>query len=403
MNPILEILTSEISQRLGWSLLHFVWEGLAIGLVVWLGLLALRRRDSESRYRFLVLAFATLALAPVVTLFVVQPVAVTSTEAEVDSPVIAEIPIAVAASEELPLLTDVLPGDATPTENQTLPSTSVTGVAEPSPQPVPVLPNPEPRSETPQLSKQPFRWTSWLSSAIPWCVAIWLGGVGLLVVRLMFHWVQLRRMATQYVRPLESRWQVLTSHMLDAFEIGRAVQFMESQLADVPCVIGWMKPVVLVPTAVMTNLTPTEVEALLIHELVHIKRWDDVINLAQTVVETLLFYHPVVWWISSQIRAERENCCDDVASALIGDRLAYSRALVAAAEVATRTQPSKVALAATGGELTSRIRRLVGLDGNSPPQIHWTAPLIAIVTLALMTSLITCAPASASAGAIPRS
>ncbi|MEZ5940585.1 MAG: M56 family metallopeptidase [Planctomycetaceae bacterium] len=394
MTSFLEILTSEISQRLGWSLLHFVWEGLAIGLIAWLGLLALRRRDSESRYRYLVLAFAALALAPVVTLFVVDPVAATSKEVEVASPTIASVPAEVVdAREALPPLPDIISGDVAPKEVQTTPPKTDVSVTQSNLQLTPGPSGLQPVVDAPKPSVIPINWTTHLSRSLPWCVAIWLGGVGLLVVRLIFQWVQLRRMATQYVRPLESRWQVLTSHMLDAFEIGRAVQFVESQLADVPCVIGWLKPVVLVPTAVMTNLTPTEVEALLIHELVHIKRRDDVINLAQTVVETLLFYHPVVWWISAQIRAERENCCDDVASALIGDRLAYSRALVAAAEVATRTRPPKVALAATGGELTSRIRRLLGLDGNSPPQIHWTAPLIAVVTLALMTGLIACAPA----------
>ena len=96
---------------------------------------------------------------------------------------------------------------------------------------------------------------------------------------------------------------------------------------DVPTVIGWLKPVVLLPASALAGLSPNQVEAILAHELAHIRRHDYLVNLLQTLVETLLFYHPAVWWLSRRIRAERENCCDDLAVSLCGDPVAYAAAL----------------------------------------------------------------------------
>ena len=94
-----------------------------------------------------------------------------------------------------------------------------------------------------------------------------------------------------------------------------------------PTVIGWLKPVVLLPASALAGLTPRQLEAILAHELAHIRRHDYLVNLLQTLVETLLFYHPAVWWLSRRIRVERENCCDDLAVSLCGDPVAYAAAL----------------------------------------------------------------------------
>jgi beta-lactamase regulating signal transducer with metallopeptidase domain len=222
--------------------------------------------------------------------------------------------------------------------------------------------------------------------ALPWLVAAWVAGVILLTLRLVGAWWRLRRLLTREVRPLVDRWATLTSHMCDAFDVHRKVQFLESRLADVPVVISWFRPVVLVPTSIMTNLTPAEVEALLVHELAHIRRRDDVVNLLQTVIETLLFYHPAVWWLSARLRQEREHCCDDLAAEMIGDRLVYSRALLAAAQLAT-SRPERVAVAATGGKLVVRIRRLLGKSANGPaqPQSRW--PVVAILLLVMLAAV----------------
>ena len=94
------------------------------------------------------------------------------------------------------------------------------------------------------------------------------------------------------------------------------MRLLESALAEVPAVIGWLKPIVLFPVQACTGLSAEQIEAILAHELAHIKRYDYVINCLQVVIETLLFYHPVVWWLSRAIRREREQCCDDAAVSL---------------------------------------------------------------------------------------
>ena len=155
---------------------------------------------------------------------------------------------------------------------------------------------------------------------------------------------------------------------------------LESSLVRVPMAIGWLRPVILFPASALAGLTPEQLEAILAHELAHIRRHDYLINLLQTVIETLLFYHPAVWWVSRQIRAERENCCDDMAVAACGDALVYARALTKVERL--RKARLDLAVTANGGLLMNRISRLVGAE--SPRSYHsagLVTCLIAILTL----------------------
>ena len=122
-------------------------------------------------------------------------------------------------------------------------------------------------------------------------------------------------------------------------------------------VIGYIRPVILMPVGLLAGLPARQVEAILLHELAHIRRHDYLVNLMQIVVEGLVFYHPAVWWISGVIRAERENCCDDLAVATQGDALAYAAALTALEQ--KRGAVRDAVLAATGGSLVKRVRRLL--------------------------------------------
>jgi hypothetical protein len=147
--------------------------------------------------------------------------------------------------------------------------------------------------------------------------------------------------------------------------VSRPVQLFISSLVEVPTVVGWLKPVILVPVGALAGLPPNHVEALLAHELAHIRRYDYLVNVLQNVAEAVLFYHPAVWWVSSQVRAERELCCDDIAVRASGDVLTYVHAL---AELESyRPAQSRHVLAANGGSLLNRIRRLVG---QTPPLSH---------------------------------
>ena len=145
--------------------------------------------------------------------------------------------------------------------------------------------------------------------------------------------------------------------MHDCLGVNRAVRFAESILVEVPTVIGFLRPIVLLPASAVSGLTTQELEFVLAHELAHVRRHDWMINLTQIVIEALLFYHPVMWWVSNEIRKERENRCDDLAVAVCGNPPTCARALAHLEEL--RGTSPVVALTATGGSLLTRIRRLL--------------------------------------------
>jgi hypothetical protein len=179
-------------------------------------------------------------------------------------------------------------------------------------------------------------------------------------------------------------WCTRFACLKERIGVSSSVQLLWSASASVPMVIGWARPVVLVPTALLTGLSASQLEAVLAHELAHIRRHDYLVNLLQNALETLLFYHPAVWWISEQVRNEREHCCDDLAAAACGGSLKYARALTALAEL--RHTSGSLGLAATGGSLVARVARLAGIR-SSGPRIRGPLPVLVLVGAALSAFL----------------
>jgi hypothetical protein len=153
------------------------------------------------------------------------------------------------------------------------------------------------------------------------------------------------------------------------------VRYVCSKAVESPAVIGWLRPIVVLPLSALAGLTPWQIEAIIAHELAHIRRWDAWVNLFQVATETLLFYHPAVWWVNRVIRNEREHCCDDVAVAACGNAPGYARALALLEE--SRSAAALV-MAANGGALTSRIGRLLGVKRASR---SISAPSIAVLAV----------------------
>jgi uncharacterized protein (TIGR03435 family) len=187
---------------------------------------------------------------------------------------------------------------------------------------------------------------------------IWLAGAVVFWVRLAGGWVVAARMRSVLVRRAPPEWQEILRKLGARIGLSRPVRLLVSALVEVPTVVGWLRPVVLVPVGALGGLPAGQLEALLLHELAHIRRHDYLVNILQSVAEALLFYHPAVWWVSGHIRAERELCCDDVAVSVSGDALTYARAL-AQLEL-YRPAHLSAALAANGGSLSGRIARLLG-------------------------------------------
>ena len=240
----------------------------------------------------------------------------------------------------------------------------------------------EPRNDvaTP-LKKMPGSWRTpvlhMLDRFAPYAVSLWLAGVMLLTARLALGWMQLRRIRRSGAAIADPAWQERLCALAKRMGIGTQVRLLKSALVEVPTLIGLLRPVILLPVSVFTGLTPRQLEAILAHELAHVRRYDYLVNFFQTAIETVLFYHPAVWWIGRKLREERENCCDDIAVETMRDRVIYASALVTLEE-SRAAFPPQFAMAASGASLLGRIRRIAGVDRRK----GGLAPVIAMVLIA---------------------
>lgn len=192
-----------------------------------------------------------------------------------------------------------------------------------------------------------------------WVAPVWMIGVALLSLRSLAAWIAAARLSRAGVAAA-SEWQARLVQLAGRIRVSRPVTLLASHINDVPVVVGFLKPAILVPAQLFTGFPPEQLELILVHELAHIRRHDYLVNLLQSLAEDLLFYHPAVWWVSSVIRAERENCCDDVVAAN-GNARGFAEALAALEQHRwTAQEVAANALAANGGNLMYRIERLLG-------------------------------------------
>ena len=302
----------------GLTLLHFLWQGAAIALAMQV-VLALVGHGSAARYAIACAALATIAAVPMIT------------SARLVDGASPTRPGAISWLVKPPITSEAMP---LATNDGALSRSAVASSGPP---------------------------TSSVLEAIVWT---WALGVALLTMRTAAGWWRVRRLHKQALAQPPSMWQRTVGIWAARLRLWCAPHVVESTLTDTPAVVGWIRPVVLLPVASLAGLTPAQVEAILVHELAHIRRHDYLMNLVQSLVETVLFYHPAVWWVSATVRAEREHCCDDVAVRLCGDRQAYADALVMLES--RRFVRHVPAPAATSGPLASRVKRILQLPTTSP-------------------------------------
>ena len=229
---------------------------------------------------------------------------------------------------------------------------------------------------------------------LPVAVVAWMFGVVLLSIRLVAACVGVERMkrATRDVdRAVSQRLHVLAERL----GVSRPVQVFASTVVRVPTVVGYVRPVILIPVSVITGLPAAHLDAVLAHELAHVRRHDYLVNALQAIVETLLFYHPAVWWCSGQIRIEREHCCDDLVVEACGDRVGYATALAQLEEL--RGLEPMLSVNATGGRLIDRIRRVLGHAPSRERGSSTTWTMVAALTLVVTAMIL--APVMTSADA----
>jgi GWxTD domain-containing protein len=218
---------------------------------------------------------------------------------------------------------------------------------------------------------------------LPWLAPFWMAGVAIFHLRSLASWMAARRLRRTGVCLAPDIWRERLDRLGARVRLSRPVTLLESCLAEVPMVIGYVRPAILMPVGLLAGLPAGQIESILLHELAHIRRYDYLVNLLQASVEGFLFYHPAVWWISGLIRAERENCCDDLVVATHGNAHEYAVALAALEQ--NRWSAREAAPAATGGNLMQRIRRL--LNQPEAPRAALT-PVFSAGILALTAAVI---------------
>jgi bla regulator protein blaR1 len=303
-------ISPELLRTLGWTLLHFLWQGAGLAALFAVG--AAVCRSAPARYALAVGALVLMMVSPVITFtwlsWQANPAVQTGAE---------------GASTWA----------GTSTQNATALSGSRAPVAA-------------------SRTEQPM--------AMLWLVEAWFLGVLLLSLRTAGGLFLIERMRRKEIKPVGGELFERCVALQRRMGLDRVIQYCECLRLDAPAVLGWFRPVVLLPVRALTGLTEEQIEAVIAHELAHIRRLDCFVNLFQIAAETLLFYHPAVWWVSQRIRAERENCCDDEAIAICGDAVNYARALTLMEE--WRTAPALM-MAANRSPLAERVVRVLGWDG----------------------------------------
>ncbi len=329
------IASSEFMQTLAWSLLHFLWQGAAIAAVA--AAIMLVFRTPSARYLVGVGALALMFVAFGVTFAVLS-----SSGGDAG----------------------VLSASAAPTTNL------VTSLAATLVPPAEFV-----STQTPAAIDS--------GTGYLWVAQLWLAGVCVLALRVAFGLLLLEHLRRRNLVALPAELVAKFRALQQRLGIQRVVRYCECRLVGAPAVIGFFRPIVLLPVRALTGLSDAQLEAVIAHELGHIKRFDVAVNFFQVIAETLFFFHPAVWWLNKRIRADREDCCDDIAVAASGANVGYARALATMA--GWRDVPT-FAMAATGGPVAARVARLLGVSQNTGATRHAGVVTASLVLVAAVVA-----------------
>jgi beta-lactamase regulating signal transducer with metallopeptidase domain len=372
-----DLLASPLAARLGWTCLHSLWQGLAIAALLAIALRLVPRRSSaatNARYLLAAAALVALPVAAVATFAVVEPgVNPAAVEATSDA--------ASATASRSARDGAAAPASAAHAPTIVLPPHLATAAARPAA-----------RASFATVTAAASAALDQLRPWLPAIAGVWLAGALLAAGRMTIGYWLTRRMVARGEPLADGRFQASVERWRRALGIDAAVRVLASAAVEAPVVVGWLKPVILWPAAALLGLPAHELDALVVHELAHVRRQDALMNLLQACIDVLFFHHPAAWWISGQVRAEREHCADDLAVRVLeaghaGSRLSYAKALLALEE---RRQAHALALAANGGSLLDRIRRLAGVEEQPASPVR---PLAAAAMASLLVAVLVTAAA----------
>ncbi|MHB9048754.1 MAG: M56 family metallopeptidase [Pirellulales bacterium] len=361
----LEFLSEPFSQRLAMTLVHFLWQGLAVAGVFLAAIHLFGVRRPQVRYVLSLVALVAMLACPVATLAIqcLRPAAGSTLSTAATRPRVESSPAA--------------RGGALPAPAETW------GPFDPAPSGDTIL------SEERPAEQSSAAWSSalagWLRAAQPGVVAVWALGVIVLSVRMFLGLLTIAALKRrgQAVAPQVGECVGRLCRRLGLVGIPRVLASVHVQEATA---VGFFRPLVLLPAAWLAQLPPEVLEAVIAHELAHIRRWDLWANLFQRMVEVLLFYHPAVWWLSRRVRTERELCCDELAVTATGERVVYATALeLVARRRLARVRPALGAGISIGDRKMALLNRVRHVLGRVPSQRFagwWPAGLLGLAVLA---------------------
>ena len=314
MNLVENLLSRHLVNAMGWTVLHSLWQGTIIALILALVFFALQRKTARLRYRIAFGALLLLFVSSLTTFF---------------------------------LLYDPQGSGQQPTRLVLL--GDVRMVVE----------------KSNYFQQMMTRFGNYFDAHLPVIVTVWLVGVFFFLIRLLGGMAYVRRMRVYGSIPAPDPWQQRVSRLAETLQLNKVIGLAESSLTKAPLMIGFFKPLILLPVGTINHLSADEVEAILAHELAHIARQDYIFNIMQSLIEIIYYYHPAAWWISAVIRTEREHCCDDTAIRLCSNPLTYAKALLHVQELQHyRTPVLAMAFSGHKNQLLYRIQRILNQSHN---------------------------------------
>ncbi|WP_200975883.1 M56 family metallopeptidase [Echinicola sp. 20G] len=351
MDFINDFIHQEYLEAIGWTLIHSTWQIVAVSLLLWFVLKVSSKKSANFRYTAGIIALLVITVTSVITFSMM-----------LDTP---QDKIAVTVHTHSSGVQVISSGDVNFS------------------------------STAPTIKSNYFNpsWLQKLEAFLPTLVNLWLLGALFFLVKLSGSLFDLRNLHKKHNQQVPEQLIKKVNSMIASMEFYRKVKVLKSQLVNVPITYGIIKPVILIPAGLLLNTSPQQLEAIIAHELAHIKRYDYLINILQHCLEVFFFFHPCFWWINEIVRTERENACDDVVLSMgfTPQELAYGLAEVA--EYAHTATP-EMAMAATGSTnpTLNRIKRIMGLQSRQEK-------LSPLITLTMLVSLMI--SASLVMGAIP--
>ncbi len=321
MNFIYNILSNDIIEALGLTIIHSLWQGALIAIVLGILMLATNKFTSGTRYILAVTASVFMLICPVYTFI---------KNYNPETKYKNATAIAIASDSEILYESQITQAE----ENKIVADKNV-------------------------FSLNPQQFKSYFYRHFPLIVTIWLLGILAFTLKFIGGLTYTQRLKYYRISRVSAKWQKKFKELCIRLNIKKTIKIYESALAKVPMVIGLIKPIILLPVSAFTGLSPKQLESIIVHELAHIIRRDYLVNLLQSIVEILFFYHPAVWWINGVIRAERENCCDDIAIEKTGDSVNYAKALANIQEQLLLKENLAMAITGNRNQLLKRIKRLL--------------------------------------------